>query len=313
MNLLMRADQAIRKQYPKLNSFLVASQGSLLIEQYYNGHHQHSLHDLRSATKSFMSVLLGIADYQRLLPDLDTPVWEHVKQFAPKRPDPLWETITLRHLLTMTSGLYWETGRKLGEKYIHRFHRSRKWSNFILRLPVVPNMMGTFQYRSVDTHLLSVLLTLWTGRTAADYAKSNLFVPLGISEFQWDGSPEGHSCGHIGLHMTSRGMLSFGELCLQGGVREQHRILSSHWLTLSHTPHTPGYDNYGGYGFQWWVSQIDGVKFAYANGHGGQQIYIIPSLEAVVVFTADSKVNRYKNPRQILAKYVIPALQNGQE
>ncbi|USB33755.1 serine hydrolase [Paenibacillus sp. YPG26] len=302
------ADSLILRKYPRMHSFLVVRRGQLIYEKYYNGYHIASLNDLRSATKSFMSVLIGIALARGEMQDLDSPVWGLVSKYAPSRPDPLWDTITLRHLLTMTSGLYWETGSKLGEKFIHRFHKSRSLARFILRLPVQEEMLGTFQYRSTDSHMLSVLLTEMTGYSAFSYAQSHLFEHLGIYHAGWSASAEGHTMGHIGLSLTSRDMAKFGQMCLNGGIWEGKRVVPEEWLQQSFIPRSEPYFGYGSYGYQWWNGTEDGVHFTYAHGHGGQQIILIPSLEATVVFTADSTVSRWRNPRQLLRNYVIPAM-----
>ncbi|MNK64989.1 6-aminohexanoate-dimer hydrolase [compost metagenome] len=305
---LDEADTTILRKYPRMHSFLVVRRGKLIYEKYYNGHQIASLNDLRSATKSFMSVLIGIATQRGEMLDLDSPIWKLVSKYAPHRPDPLWGTITLRHLLTMTSGLYWETGSKLGERFIHRFHKSRSLARFILRLPVQEERLGTFQYRSTDSHMLSVLLTEMTGFSAFSYAQSHLFGHLGIHHAGWSASAEGHTMGHIGLSLTSRDMAKFGQMCLNGGLWEGTRVVSEEWLQQSFAPQSEPYFGYGRYGYQWWSGTEDGVHFTYAHGHGGQQIILIPSLDAAVVFTADSAVSRWRNPRQLLLNCVIPAM-----
>ncbi|MEK5479823.1 serine hydrolase [Paenibacillus sp. FSL R5-0407] len=308
-NAFLPADKAICKSYPGIRSFLVAQEGTIRFENYYNGYHSLTLHDLRSATKSVISLLLGIAEAQGRLPGLDRPVWDSVKEHAPQRPDPKWAELTLRELLTMTTGLYWQTGPRLGERFIRRFHQSRRWADFILRLPVVPERRGTFQYCSAGSHLLSILLTKWTGFSALEYASRYLFRPLEISRVAWGSSPEGHSSGHIGLHMTARDMLKIGLLCLGKGTWEGRSLLSAHWLDESMAPHCTPFNNYGRYGFHWWSAESGGTQYSYAHGHGGQQIYVISELEAVVVFTSESRVNRFKNPKGLLEKFILPALQ----
>lgn len=304
------ADEAIRAHYPKMRSMLIARGGTILSEHYYGGCGPSSLHDLRSATKSVLSILLGIAAAQSALPELDEPVWDSVREYAPKRPDPAWSELTMRELLTMTSGLYWQTGAKLGERFIGRLHRSRKWADFILRLPVVEKQRGSFVYCSAGSHLLSVLLTKWTGMNASEFASTYLFKPLGMSDYRWDSSPEGHSAGHIGLYLTSRDMLKLGLLCLQKGRWEGEVLVCPEWLEKSMSPHCAPFGSYGQYGFHWWSANYRGLRYCYAHGHGGQQIHVIPELDAVVVFTGESKVKRFKNPKALLENIIIPGLQN---
>jgi CubicO group peptidase (beta-lactamase class C family) len=291
-----------------MRSFLVACKGQLIWERYFGGHQALSLNNLRSATKSFTSTLVGIALHQGDLPGLDAPMLPLLKRYLPDNTAPLLEQVTLRHLLTMTAGFEWKTGKKLGEAYIHRFHRSRSWVRFILDLPVRQESFGTFQYRSTDSHLLSVLLSECTGVDAFTYARRYLFGPLGIEHVSWMSGPEGHTSGHVGLYLTSRDMLKFGMCCLDQGRWEGRQLIPSAWLTQSMSKQTDGYPAFGDYGYQWWTGKINGAEYACAHGHGGQQIYIIPALSAVVVFTADSKVSRWKQPRPLLEEYIIPAL-----
>jgi len=309
--LFSAADEEIVNRFPKMNSFIVIRQDAVLIERYYNGFNSNDLHDLRSATKSVLSLLLGIASYRGELPLLDEPIAEPLRKYAGRKLDPLWEQLTLRHLLTMTSGFYWKTGAKMGEAFIHRLHQSRNWTKYILHLPIEEHKIGTFQYCSVDSHLLSILLTEWTGLSAAEYAGKYLFGPLGIEDMSWTASPEGHSMGHIGLHLTTRDMAKIGMLCLQEGVWEGERLLAAEWLTQSMTPLAVESPGYGRYGYHWWTTKVNGVPYAYAHGHGGQQINVIPSLDAVVAFTAASGLDRWKNPRPLLEKFIMPALKHS--
>lgn len=307
--LLDQADAEIRDSFPKMRSFLVARGGSLIYEKYYNGHESGSLNDLRSATKSVTSILTGIAAGQGLLPELDQPLLPMLERYVRKQPHPgLKDTLTLRRLLTMTTGLAWQTGKKLGEPLIHRFHRSRHWTSFALSLPVLPELVGRFQYRSVDTHLLSVLLSECTGQDAFAYARDYVFGPLGIEHTAWSSSPEGHSMGHVGLYLTSRDLTKLGVCCLNGGKWNGVQIIQSEWLSQALQPQVDGYPAFGDYGFGWWTGKMNGQSFSCAHGHGGQQLYLFPEADAVVVFTADSKVSRWKNPRPLLQRFILEAM-----
>lgn len=303
--VLDQIDVIIRKRYPRMRSFLLLHKGKLIYERYYGGYSISSLHDLRSATKSFTSVLCGIAHSRGELPELNSSVMEILKGYIPLSAHPLLSKVTLYHLLTMTSGFAWQTGKKLGEPLIHRFHRNQKWTRFALSLPVIEQDMGSFQYRSIDSHLLSVALSESTGLDAYTYARKHLFEPLDIHHAAWTPSPEGHSMGHIGLHLTSRDMAKFGLCCLNGGVWQGKSLIPEAWLKQALTPQVQGYPAFGDYGFQWWTGIHSGTPYALAHGHGGQQIYLFPELDMVAVFTADSKVSRWKNPRILLERYIL--------
>lgn len=188
-SILDRVDQIIRKQYPKMRSFLLVHDGQLLYERYYGGHTVQSLNDLRSATKSFTSMLLGIAVSRGEVPSVDASVYDVFRQLIPAQTHPALKKLSLRHLLTMTSGFAWQTGKKLGEPLIHRFHRNRQWVRYALSLPIVQQDIGTFQYRSTDSHLLSAAISKGTGMDAYAYARLHLFEPLGIQHTAWSPIP----------------------------------------------------------------------------------------------------------------------------
>ncbi|MCP3779358.1 serine hydrolase [Paenibacillus sp. MZ03-122A] len=307
-SLLDQADREIQAKFPKMHSFLLLRHGKLIWERYYNGHEVSSLNDLRSATKSFTSTLIGIAMARGDMPGPETAVHKLLPEYLPRRKETLLEQITIRHLLTMTSGLYWQTGKKLGEAFIHRFHRSKSWPSFALRLPVQEDQLGVFQYRSVDSHLLSVLLTHCCGIDAYTYALQHLFEPLGFGRSGWAQDPEGYTMGHIGLYLTSRDMAKFGDCCLHQGSWNGTELIPADWLHQATQRQVEGYPEFGDYGFQWWTGRLHGINYACAHGHGGQQIYLVPEANAVAVFTADSKVSRWKNPRTLLERYVFPAV-----
>lgn len=302
------ADRAIRSYYPGIRSFLLAQDGQMRHEQYYQDSPRDALHDLRSATKSVISLLLGIAQFQNRLPDLDQPVWESLKEHAPSRPDPHWPEITLRELLTMTAGLYWQTGPKLGERFISRFHRCKSWTGFVLRLPVIPEQRGRFQYCSAYSHLLSCLLSKWCGLTAREFAERYLFQPLGIKDYHWESCPDGGTCGHVGLYLSAGDLVKLGQLCLDGGTFQGVRLIHEEWLRESMMPRGEPFYDYGQYGYHWWSSQYHGLRYAYAHGHGGQQIYVVPELSAVIVFTSTSRAKRCKNPKKLVEEYLLPVL-----
>lgn len=306
--LLEKAHQTIVRSYPKMYSFLIIRGGKLIQEKYYGNQHEGALNDLRSATKSFISTLFGMAVHQSKLQSIDTSVLPLLKDYVTRRTHPLLERITFRHLLTMTSGFAWQTGKKLGEPLIHRFHRNQKWASYALSLPITEAEMGTFQYRSTDSHLLSVALSEATGMDALTYAKEQLFLSLDINHYAWTPSPEGHSMGHIGLYLTSRDMAKFGQCCLHEGRWNEQQVIPKEWLKEALAPQINGYPAFGDYGFQWWTGKLDGQCFALAHGHGGQQIYLFRELDTVIVFTQDSHVSRWKNPRMLLEQFILKAI-----
>lgn len=305
---LEQAHETILKAFPKMHSMLVVRHGKLIFERYYGNHHAGMLSDLRSATKSFVSLLTGIAIGRGEISGTGLPVADTLRHCLSVRSDPQLIQLTLRHLLTMTSGFRWITGNKLGEPLVRNLQRSRRWVPYILNLPVDAAKIGCFQYRSSDSHLLSAILSECTGQDAFSYAKEHLFGPLDITHAAWLPSPEGHSMGHIGLYLTSRDLAKLGICLLSGGSYGGRQIIPQSWLEESFQPQTDGYPAYGNYGYQFWNGRISSQPYRLAHGHGGQQLWLLPELDAAVVFTAESAVSRWKNPRRLIEQHIIPAM-----
>lgn len=307
-DLLEHAHHAVLKEYPKMHSMLVVRHGQLIFERYYAEHHAETLNDLRSATKSFIGILTGIAISRGDMPGLQTQVSEVLSKHIPYLHSPHLSQITLRHLLTMTSGFSWITGKKLGEPLVRNLHRCRRWGSFGLSLNIIPDNIGKFQYCSIDSHLISIMISEATGLDAYTYAQQHLFGPLGMNHTAWLSTPEGHSMGHIGLHLTSRDMAKVGICLLNNGSFAGQQIIQQEWLQEVFTAQAPGYPAFGDYGYQFWIGKMSGQPFKLAHGHGGQQILLLPNLDAAVIFTAKSKTNTWKNPRKLVEKYIIPAM-----
>ncbi|MDK8182865.1 serine hydrolase [Paenibacillus sp. UMB4589-SE434] len=314
---LETAITALYKLHPNLRCFLLARQGETICEVYADCD-ETSLHDLRSATKTVVGILVGIASSHGLMPALEESIKPYFEAELPQsnKNDPLWSSISLYHLLTMTSGLHWQTGPKLGEQWIHRFHNSASWTRFALRLPVHAEFMNHFQYRSIDSHLLSVLLTRITGMRADQYAERHLFGPLGIINYRWALSPDGDASGHIGLHLSGRDMLKIGQLMLDKGIIRDNNVsnstdalyvIPSEWIKETMRSHHAGMDAYGNYGYQGWSHRLQGYDAFCALGHGGQMIYIVPELDIVVVLAGNSHVRRWRHPRLWLEQHLLPA------
>ncbi|WP_310550598.1 serine hydrolase domain-containing protein [Paenibacillus glufosinatiresistens] len=305
---LEEAHRTVLREYGKMHSMLVARGGRLIFERYYGEGAPARLNDLRSATKSVTSLLVGIAAGRGDLPGIETPAAGILRRHVPYLHSEELPEITLRHLLTMTAGFSWQTGKRLGEPLIAKFHRARRWASFAMSLPIIREQIGTFQYRSTDSHLLSMALTECTGLDAFSYAREHLFGPLGIEHAAWNASPEGHSMGHIGLHLTSRDLIKLGICLLADGRYGQKQIVPAEWLKDALSAQTSGYPAYGDYGYQFWTGVMSGQPFTLAHGHGGQQILLLPRLDAVIVFTAESRTGHWKHPRKLVEQHLIPAM-----
>lgn len=303
-DLADRTDRYVEARLPKLFSVLMIHKGIVILERYYHGAGPDTLFDLRSVTKSFTSAAVGMALADGYIKDLDDPI----RFYLPDHVFPTGElvrSITVRELLTMTSGFYWRTGSKLGEAYVPRMHRCKDWLRFILRLPVDPASRGSFLYRSPDSHLLSCLISSASGRKMSEYLDKKLFHPMSILPGEWEEDPQGHTAGHIHLKLNARDMAKFGWLYMSGGIWEGQELLPRRWTEDSLTPHSRGQEGFGEYGYQWWIGSVAGRRAGYAWGHGGNFIMLFPSIETVIAGASDPKVNRWRDPRKLLEEVIF--------
>lgn len=303
-----RIDRYAAERLPKLHGFVLVCRGVLVLERYYNGSGPGTLMDVRSVTKSFTGAAVGLAIRDGLLGGVEDRIGTYLPPDSFSRASET-PNLTIRELLSMSSGLYWKTGSKLGEAYIRRMHQSKDWLRFILRLPVDPEQRGRFVYRSPDSHLLSCLVTRVNGQSAAGYLKERLFVPLGITDYEWNSDPQGNTAGHVFLRMGCRDLAKFGQLMLDhgrwGGGSE---LIPESWVKASLRAQSGGMPSFGEYGYQWWIRRICGIRTAYAWGHGGNFIMLLPSLQAVAVAVSDPAVNRWRDPRSLMEQVVLPGM-----
>jgi len=205
-----------------VDSVLVIRNGYIVFEQNSANFVIDSKHHLFSATKSVLSMLIGIAIDKGYIKGVD----QRVLDFFPDRTilnlDERKEALTLKHLLTMSSGF---DCPDLGNETVGQLMGSWDWDQFALDLPMSGNPGDSYQYCNANTHLLSTILTKATGMSALDFAHEHLFGPLGITDVRWDSdhSDRGRSIGFTGLWMSPQDLAKLGLLYLEGGVWEDEQ------------------------------------------------------------------------------------------
>jgi CubicO group peptidase (beta-lactamase class C family)/septal ring factor EnvC (AmiA/AmiB activator) len=264
---------------PGIYSLLVAHRGALVVERYFRDGFREKPHNLKSASKSVLSALVGIAVAEGLL-DLDRPIVE-ILPGSIQLDDPRKATITVRHLLTMTSGLESTSYETYGE-----WTAGSDWIRGALALALVAEPGSQFQYSTGNTHLLSAVLTAATGMSTREYAESRLFGPLGVRIKGWARDPNGVHIGGNDLSLTPREMARFGQLFLDGGHLGGSQIVPADWVaTSTRTGEIGRHDTYGTYGYLWWTDLVYEGAFI-AVGFGGQYVYVSPPHDLVVVVTS---------------------------
>lgn len=272
---------------PRLLSLLVVRHGRLVVEEYFNGSHADSLNDVRSVTKSVLSTLTGIAARRGEI-DIDESIAGHLTPWAADIDD-VERTISVRHLLTMSGGWTWDESTAAG---YNDWVLSADPIAYALQRPRAGPPGSSFRYNSAGVHLLGVVLEDAVGRELPAYADEHLFTPLGISRVRWEIFPDGRVNGGAGIDLRARDLAKLGQLWLQNGDAGGNTVVDPDWLERGTTP---AYAYWQGsaplgrqsYGWLWWISDSPGPHAFFAWGHGGQFVWIVPSLDLVVIVTHD--------------------------
>ncbi|MCW5851069.1 MAG: serine hydrolase [Anaerolineae bacterium] len=273
--------QAIRDQNLDVHSLLIIRNGDVLLDATFYPYDGTTVHEVASVTKSIMTTLIGIAVDQGKL-QLDQPMLSFFPDRTVANRDARKERITVRHLVTMSSGL--DCTAEGDERTLQEMRTSPDWAQFTLDRPVLWEPGSHFVYCSPAIHLLSPILQRATGMTALDFARQNLFAPLGIQNVIWATDPQGYNRGSEGIYLQPRDMAKIGYLWLNQGQWEGTQIVSRAWVEQSVKSHlkTDGNDDYG---YAWWVMTGDGAGQYAAVGRGGQRIHVLPSANVIVVMT----------------------------
>ncbi len=274
-------------QLPRLRSLLVSWRGSLILERYYGGARATQPANIKSASKSVISALVGIAVSKGLIKSVDQRIVDFFPELA-KDPEPKKRDITIEDLLTMRSGLESTSGREYGA-----WVQSRNWVRYALAQPLTDEPGTRVEYSTGTSHLLSVILTKATKKSTWQFAQEDLAKPLGFGLAQWPQDPQGIYFGGNDMLMTPRQMIRFGELYENGGRLGDRQVIPRAWI--DQTAVGRGRSRWGSdreYGYGFWIREFAGYKSFYAWGYGGQFIFVIPDLQLVVVTTSRSDASR---------------------
>ncbi len=272
---------AIKQENLNIHSLLLIRNGSVILDAYFYPYDGKSVHEFASVTKSVMTALIAIAADQDKL-ELDQPMLSFFQDRSIANVDKLKERITVRHLASMSSGLD-SMGFERDEGTLDEMRASKDWIQFALDRKVVSESGTHFVYDSPGMHILSAILQEATGMTALEFARQNLFEPLGIKEVQWDTDPQGFNHGWADLFLNPRDAAKIGYLWLNNGVWEGRQIVSKKWVenSVKVQIETGIGDDYG---YGWWIMHGDEEAYA-AIGRGGQRIQVWPDLNAILVMT----------------------------
>ena len=298
-----------------LDSLTIVRHGYIVLNIAFPPFESNELHELHSATKSITSALVGIALHDAQMAgnetlSVDTPVLELFSARQVAHVDGRKPAMTLKHVLTMTSGLEWkEWGAAYepgtGNDLVLMIDTAPDWTQYVLERPMAADPGTTFLYNSGASHVLSAVVTELSGKTAADLAAERLFGPLGISSFDWPSGPEGVTAGWANLRVRPEDLARIGLLYLHRGAWDGQQIIPADWVEASTTDQVadPAYE----YGYQWWLDVADG--YAFMAGRFGQVAIVAPGQDMVIVFTSHlpDTVSDVGVTRWLAEKFIFPA------
>jgi CubicO group peptidase (beta-lactamase class C family) len=284
-----------------MHGLLVIRHGSIVLEKYYAGHDRNEQHQIYSVTKSVTSTLYGIAVNQGKLKGVDIPVKDFFPLDTYDNPDPRKEMMTMENLLTMSSGLDWVQG----EPSRMRMQMSDDWVKYVLSLPQVAQPGKVFTYSDGCSQVILQVVEKAVGKDVVEFAKENLFQPLGIRDFTWERNSKGEAIAAWGLSLTGRDMAKLGYLFLHNGEWDGKQVISRAWVEKATGNRMKTGDNFKnlGYGYQWWIYPTHHVYLAI--GYDCQTIFVLPDLDMVVVTTGS--ITEPDLLFQLIDNYIIPA------
>ena len=296
---------------PQLNAFIVARDGRVLAERVFDGPGLDAPVNIKSASKSVLAALAGIAVVRGEFAGLDQRIAPLLGDRVPAGVGPRVGQITVEHLLSMRAGLESTSGPSYG-----RWVSSPDWVGFALSRPFVDRPGGRMIYSTGTSHLLSAALTRATGRSTLQLARDWLGAPLGVTVPSWPADGQGIYFGGNEMRLSPRALLAFGELYRNDGVTSDgRRVLPAGWVRESWTPRARSPWSGGSYGLGWWIGEARGHPIYYAWGYGGQMVYIVPSLRLTAVMTSDADQRSVGGHVQALhalvAEQLVPAAERG--
>lgn len=328
---ISKIDTAIRNgTYPNIHSLLIARNDKLVYENYWPGkdeswgiglditpHGKDSLHDIRSISKSIVSACTGIAIQQGKIKTVDQKIFEFFPEYA-KLDTGLKSLLTIKHLLTMSSGLVWNEDVPYDnpENSEIRMIRSGNPVEYVLSQPMEFPPGKVWKYNGGTTQLLAAIIEKTTGKKVDEFARLYLFQPLGITKFEWAKYPGTDlPAAASGLRLRSRDLLKFGLVYGNRGVWKDKQVVPANWVEESCQSHVqrPGG---GSYGYQFWLwndTLMNRPTFIVACvGNGDQRIFLDKTRNLVVVVTAGNynKWNIKNNAGALVKNYVYPALKD---
>lgn len=304
--------------YKKVRSVLLYQRGKLVLEEYFYGYSAERTQQLRSATKSVVSTLAGIAIDRGALSGVNERVLPLMSYETYDHPDPRKAAMTLDNFLSMSSGLDCNDHSSTSPGRETEIDNQPDWVKATLDLPMINDPGAGAYYCSGGVAVVGQAIEKAVHKRVPEFAQANLFGPLGIarSNWTWNYDLTNADKEYSQIHLRPRDMLKLGILFADGGRWHGRQIISESWVRTSIAEHSH-VDNTS-YGYFWWRPWLNvetpagsqHVDVAAAQGNGGQKIYLVPQYDLVAVFTAGGYNAESTPPNTIMAKIILPRLMN---
>ncbi|MBS9477623.1 serine hydrolase domain-containing protein [Ancylobacter radicis] len=291
-----------------LRTVLVAKDGERLVARGYRGGRVDRPTNIKSASKSIVSALVGIAIHKGVLEGANQKIAPLLRADLPDNPDPRLGEITLSHLLSMQAGLERTSGPYYGE-----WIASRNWVRAALNRPFVDAPGGAMLYSTGSTHLLSAILTRASGRSTLALARDWLGDVEGFTITDWERDRQGIYFGGNQMAMRPTSLLAFAELYRRGGRNAKGaQIIPEAWIAESWQVRTASRFTGDGYGYGWFTREMAGTPVHYGWGYGGQMLYVAPArgVSMVMTSTVDAPSGRtgHRDDLHALAAEILQTL-----
>ncbi len=299
-------DMIDKISHENILNLVLVKDGEMIVDYNKKDEYKDKKFKINSCTKSIVSALIGIAIDNRLIESVNQPISDFFPELKTDGVDMRKRDITIHHLLTMTSGISWPEFRNWG--FISSLVNSNYWVKFILNRPMEHSPGEIFNYSSGGSHLLSAIVSKATGMNAYTYAQKHIFEPLDIKNLTWMSDPQGNSNGGFGIEMSAYDMAKIGSLYLNKGKIEKDSLIPEYWINESTEPKISVSRALVHYGYQWWITDLSFKKTSnsayFAMGNGGQFIFVVPSMNMVVVFVSDNYEDSFR-PIYYMKKFVL--------
>lgn len=295
----------------------VIKDNKLVVEEYFNTYWRETIHDIRSAGKSVTSLLLGIAIDKGLVKSTDQSIYDFFpsSKFTQPAKDG-HQDIKIKHLIAMSSGLSADDNDDNSPGGTGSWLTKDNWVNFAISLPMIFTPGQKYVYNDICPMLIGAIIEESSGKKLSEFAKENLFAPLGIREFYWYTAANGRTGPMGNLYISTLDFAKLGQLVINKGQWQGKKIVSSNWISEIYKTRfdISNADPFAkSYGYFWFgtTKKVNEKSYdcIYASGNGGNLLFIVPSENLVVCLTSSSYGQGYGHHRShYIFEYVLRSL-----